>query len=55
MFIVLFVAKQLEQAKIKVQEETPVFNVMDPAQVPLKRVNQKLFQFYLQCFSRRSY
>lgn len=32
-------AKQLEQAKIKVQEETPVFNVMDPAQIPLKKSN----------------
>lgn len=30
-------AKQLEQAKIKVQEETPVFNVMNPAQIPLKK------------------
>jgi len=34
-------AKQLEQAKIKVQEETPVFNVMDPAQVPLKKSKPK--------------
>lgn len=34
-------AKQLEQAKIKVQEETPVFNVMDPAQVPLKKSNPR--------------
>ncbi len=30
-------AKQLEQSKIKVQEVTPVFNVMDPVQVPLKK------------------
>jgi LPS O-antigen subunit length determinant protein (WzzB/FepE family) len=30
-------AKQLEQSKIKVQEVTPVFNVMDPAQIPLKK------------------
>jgi len=29
--------KQLEQSKIKVQEETPVFNIMDPAQIPLKK------------------
>jgi capsule polysaccharide export protein KpsE/RkpR len=34
-------AKQLEQAKIKVQEVTPVFNVMDPAQVPLKKSKPK--------------
>lgn len=36
-------AKQLEQAKIKVQEETPVFNVMDPAQVPLQKSKPKTF------------
>jgi len=34
-------AKQLEQSKIKVQEATPVFNVMDPAQVPLKKNKPK--------------
>ncbi|HNW98730.1 MAG TPA: Wzz/FepE/Etk N-terminal domain-containing protein [Bacteroidales bacterium] len=34
-------AKQLEQSKIKVQEETPVFNVMDPAQIPLKKSSPK--------------
>jgi uncharacterized protein involved in exopolysaccharide biosynthesis len=34
-------AKQLEQAKIKVQEETPVFNLMDPAQIPLKKSRPK--------------
>jgi LPS O-antigen subunit length determinant protein (WzzB/FepE family) len=34
-------AKQLEQSKIKVQEVTPVFNVMDPAQVPLKKSKPK--------------
>lgn len=34
-------AKQLEQSKIKVQEVTPVFNVMDPAQVPLKKNKPK--------------
>ena len=28
-------AQQLEQAKIKVQEETPVFKVLEPIQVPL--------------------
>ena len=30
-------AKQLEQTKIKVQEVTPVFNVIDPVQVPIKK------------------
>lgn len=30
-------AKQFEQARIKVQEQTPVFKVLDPAKVPLKR------------------
>lgn len=30
-------AKQFEQAKIKVQEQTPVFKVLEPARVPLKR------------------
>ena len=31
-------AQQLEQAKIKVQEETPVFKVLEPIQVPLSPV-----------------
>ncbi|KAA9349459.1 Wzz/FepE/Etk N-terminal domain-containing protein [Larkinella humicola] len=30
-------AKQFEQAKIKVQEQTPVFKVLEPATIPLKR------------------
>lgn len=30
-------AQQLEQAKIKVQEETPVFNVLEPVKVPLEK------------------
>lgn len=34
-------SKQLEQSKIKVQEVTPVFNVMDPAQIPLKKSSPK--------------
>jgi capsule polysaccharide export protein KpsE/RkpR len=37
-------AGQLEQAKIKVQEETPVFNVVNPAQVPLKKSGPKSTQ-----------
>jgi uncharacterized protein involved in exopolysaccharide biosynthesis len=30
-------AKQYEQAKIKMQEQTPVFKVLEPAKIPLKR------------------
>ncbi|WP_229321154.1 Wzz/FepE/Etk N-terminal domain-containing protein [Larkinella knui] len=30
-------AKQFEQARIKVQEQTPVFKVLEPAKIPLKR------------------
>jgi LPS O-antigen subunit length determinant protein (WzzB/FepE family) len=30
-------SKQLEQAKIKVQESTPVFTLMEPAQVPINK------------------
>ncbi len=43
-------AKQLEQAKIKVQEETPVFNVMDPAQVPLKKSKPKTISILFTMF-----
>lgn len=34
-------SEQLEQAKIKVEEETPVFNVVNPAQVPLEKNSPK--------------
>ncbi len=34
-------AKQLEQAKIKVKEETPVFSVLEPAVVPQLRTKPK--------------
>lgn len=34
-------SKQLEMAKIKVQEETPVFKTLEPAQVPLKKSGPK--------------
>lgn len=34
-------SKQLEMAKIKVQEETPVFKTLAPAQVPLKKSGPK--------------
>ncbi|WKN33499.1 Wzz/FepE/Etk N-terminal domain-containing protein [Porifericola rhodea] len=35
------VAQQLEQARIKVQEETPVFKVLEPIQIPLKTSEPK--------------
>ncbi len=34
-------SKQLEQAKIKVQEETPVFEILEPASVPLQKSGPK--------------
>jgi uncharacterized protein involved in exopolysaccharide biosynthesis len=34
-------SQQLEQAKMKVQEKTPVFKVMDPAKVPLEKSKPK--------------
>ncbi len=34
-------AKQLEQAKIQVKEETPVFSVLEPAMVPLEKSKPK--------------
>jgi uncharacterized protein involved in exopolysaccharide biosynthesis len=34
-------AKQQEQVKIKVQERTPVFKVLEPTKIPLKRVSPK--------------
>lgn len=34
-------AQQLEQSKIKVQEVTPVFNVVDPAQIPIEKSKPK--------------
>jgi LPS O-antigen subunit length determinant protein (WzzB/FepE family) len=34
-------SRQYEQARLKVQERTPVFKVLEPAQVPLKRVSPK--------------
>jgi len=38
------IAQQLEQAKIKLQEETPLFKVLEPVQVPLSKSepNQEL-------------
>jgi uncharacterized protein involved in exopolysaccharide biosynthesis len=34
-------AKQLEQAKIQVKEETPVFSILEPAMVPRERAKPK--------------
>ncbi len=34
-------SQQLEQAKIKVQEETPVFKVLNPVQVPVEKSKPK--------------
>ncbi|ARK09901.1 Wzz/FepE/Etk N-terminal domain-containing protein [Fibrella sp. ES10-3-2-2] len=34
-------SKQAEMARIKVQEETPVFKVLEPAQIPLKKSGPK--------------
>ena len=42
-------SRQFEQAKLKVQERTPVFKVLEPAQVPLKRVSPKRTVLVLLC------
>ncbi len=34
-------SRQFEQAKLNVQERTPVFKVLEPPQVPLKRISPK--------------
>lgn len=34
-------SRQFEQAKLEVQERTPVFKLLEPAQVPLKRVSPR--------------
>lgn len=34
-------SRQFEQAKLKLQERTPIFKVLEPAQVPLKRTSPK--------------
>lgn len=34
-------SRQFEQAKLKVQERTPIFKILEPAQVPLKRTSPK--------------
>jgi uncharacterized protein involved in exopolysaccharide biosynthesis len=40
-------SQQLEQAKIKVQQETPVFKILDPAQQPLHNSKPKTFLILL--------
>jgi len=39
--VYLGLAQQLEQAKMKVQEQTPVFSVLKPAKVPLEKSKPK--------------
>ena len=34
-------SKQFEQSKIRVEEETPVFKILDPAKIPLQRSEPK--------------
>jgi uncharacterized protein involved in exopolysaccharide biosynthesis len=34
-------AKQLEEAKIKIQRETPIFKVLEPAQIPVIKSEPK--------------
>lgn len=62
-------SKQLEQARIKVQEEAPVFQVLEPARVPLRKSEPKrtmmalgsavfgaivgLFLFFIRWFAHR--
>lgn len=43
-------SQQLEQAKIKVQEKTPVFKVLDPAKVPLTSFNSRVVTIALIMF-----
>ena len=40
-------AQQLEQARIKVQEETPVIKVLEPVQVPIERSKPKRTQMIM--------
>lgn len=40
-------SKQSEMAKIKVQEDTPVFKVLEPARIPLKKSGPKRSAFVL--------
>jgi uncharacterized protein involved in exopolysaccharide biosynthesis len=37
------ISQQLEQAKLKVQEKTPVFKIIDPARVPLEKSRPRTF------------
>jgi capsular polysaccharide biosynthesis protein len=40
-------AQQLEQAKIKVQEETPVIKILEPVQIPVEKSKPKRFLIIL--------
>lgn len=42
-------SQQLEQAKIKVQEETPVFKVLNPVQVPVEKSKPKKGMIMVVC------
>lgn len=42
-------AQQLEQAKLKVQEKTPVFKVVEPAKVPLGKSKPKAVLVLIAC------
>lgn len=43
-------SKQSEMAKIKVQQDTPVFKILEPAQVPLKKSGPKRTIIVMVCF-----
>ena len=42
-------SKQSEMAKIKVQQDTPVFKILEPAQIPLKKSGPKRTVIILVC------
>lgn len=42
---------QFEQAKIKVKEDTPDFNILDPVRIPEKRSNPKRVFIFIVCIS----
>jgi uncharacterized protein involved in exopolysaccharide biosynthesis len=39
-------SKKLEESRVKVQHDTPVFQVLEPAQVPLKKANLNVPLWY---------
>lgn len=42
-------SKQHEQAKIRVEEETPVFKILEPARIPLKKIEPKRLTIIAIC------